>query len=127
MTRSKQKNNIEKTLPSKGDLSERNKLIKLASETAEEEKYLELGTVYDEYKDEQRKGYRGTFDEYLDRRSVSSVRRIKLKDGGSSNESSFAQLADDYEDDIEVIYLDGTKEDFGSYVKRMGGVVYDAE
>ena len=68
----------------------------------------------------------GTFDDYLGQRSVSPVRRIELKEG-SKGESSFSQLADDYEDDIEVIYLDGVKEDFGSYVKRMGGVVYGAE
>ena len=35
----KNSNNVEKILPSSGDLSERDKLIKLASETAEEEKY----------------------------------------------------------------------------------------
>ena len=122
----KNSNNVEKILPSSGDLSERDKLIKLASETAEEEKYLELGTVYDEYKDAQRKGYKGTFDDYLGQRSVSPVRRIELKEG-SKGDSSFSPLADDYEDDIEVIYLDGVKEDFGSYVKRMGGVVYGAE
>ena len=122
----KNSNNVEKILPSSGDLSERDKLIKLASETAEEEKYLELGTLYEEFKAEQRKGYKGTFDDYVGQSSVSPVKRISLKDG-SKNESSFSQLADDYEDDIQVIYIDGVKENFGSYVKRMGGVVYDAE
>ena len=33
-------NNVEKELPAKGDLSEREELIKLASETAAEEKDL---------------------------------------------------------------------------------------
>ena len=122
----KNSNNVEKRLPSSGDLSERDKLIKLASETAEEEKYLELGILYEEFKAEQRKGYKGTFDDYVGQSSVSPVKRISLKDG-SKNESSFSQLADDYEDDIQVIYIDGVKENFGSYVKRMGGVVYDAE
>ena len=122
----KKSSNVEKILPSSGDLSERDKLIKLASETAEEEKYLELGILYEEFKAEQRKGYKGTFDDYVGQSSVSPVKRISLKDG-RKNESSFSQLADDYEDDIQVIYIDGVKENFGSYVKRMGGVVYDAE
>ncbi len=121
----KNSNNVEKILPSSGDLSERDKLIKLASETAEEEKYLELGTLYEEFKAEQRKGYKGTFDDYVGQRSVSPVRRISLKDG-SKNESSFSQLADDYEDDIQVIYIDGIKEPFSEYVRRHGGI-YDID
>ena len=40
------KNNIEKDpMPGKGDLSEKEKLIKLASETGEEEFDLELGST----------------------------------------------------------------------------------
>ena len=50
------KNNIEKDpMPGKGDLSEKEKLIKLASETGEEEFDLELGSTllqYDEWKKE---------------------------------------------------------------------------
>ena len=121
----KNSNNVQKRLPSSGDLSERDKLIKLASETAEEEKYLELGTLYEEFKAEQRKGYKGTFDDYVGQSSVSPVKRISLKDG-SKNESSFSQLADDYEDDIQVIYIDGVKEPFSEYVRRHGGI-YDID
>ena len=45
------RNNIEKKLAPKGDGSEKRKLLKLASEDGASEFQLELGTLYDEYKD----------------------------------------------------------------------------
>ena len=46
MTRNKNNkgSNVEKALPAKGDLSEKEKLIKLASETPAEEFELDLST-----------------------------------------------------------------------------------
>ena len=38
--------------------------IKLASETAEEELQLELGTVYEEFLDAVKEGFQGSFDDY---------------------------------------------------------------
>ena len=58
------KNQIGKRLPGKGNLEESDKLKKLASETGAEEFDLELGTLYDEYKES---GFNGTFNEYLDK------------------------------------------------------------
>ena len=95
--------------------------IKVASESAAEEAQLELDQLlhqFDEWKKENKGGWR---DFLKDNKDETKVKRINLKDGGNG-ESSFAQLADDYEDDIQVVYIDGVKEDFGAYVKRMGGI-----
>ena len=50
---------------------------------------------------------------------------IKLNRGGTVNENSYAQLIDDYLDNIEVIEIDGKKESLTNYIKRMGGVKDD--
>lgn len=93
----------------------------MASETAAEEAQLELDQLLQQF-DEWKKDNKGGWRDFLkDNKDETKVKRINLKDGGNG-ESSFAQLADDYEDDIQVVYIDGVKEDFGSYVKRMGGI-----
>jgi|TARA_B110000971_G_C19966162_1_gene480320 hypothetical protein len=95
--------------------------IKVASESAAEEAQLELDQLLQQF-DEWKKDNKGGWRDFLkDNKDETKVKRINLKDGGNG-ESSFAQLADDYEDDIQVVYIDGVKEDFGSYVKRMGGI-----
>ena len=90
-------------------------------QSAAEEAQLELDQLLQQF-DEWKKDNKGGWRDFLkDNKDETKVKRINLKDGGNG-ESSFAQLADDYEDDIQVIYIDGVKEDFGSYVKRMGGI-----
>jgi len=99
--------------------------VKMASESAAEEAQLELNQLIQHYED-WKKENKGGWRDFLKSRDEKKVKRINLKDG-SKDESSFEQLADDYDDNIQVIYIDGKKEDFGSYIKRMGGVVYEGD
>jgi hypothetical protein len=103
-------NNIDKKLSGKGDLSVKDKLKKLASETGPEEFDLDLGTLYDEYKES---GFNGTFNEYLDKIGDDKVRTIKLSGGG--NAESLAELYDAYEKGIDVM----PGETISQYVKRI--------
>ncbi len=41
-------------------------------------------------------------------------------------ENSYSQLIDDYDNDIQVMQIDGEKESLTNYIVRMGGVVDDA-
>ena len=87
--------------------------IKVVSESAAEEAQLELDQLlqqFDEWKKENKGGCR---DFLKDNKDATKVKRIILKNGGN-RESSFAQLADDYEDDIQVVYIDEVKENFGT-------------
>ena len=59
------KNNIEKEMPGKGDLSEKEKLIKLASETGEEEFDLELGSTLLQYDEWKKDNPGGSYDDFL--------------------------------------------------------------
>ena len=104
------KNQIGKRLPGKGDLAESDKLKKLASEDGASEFDLELGTLYDEYKES---GFNGTFNEYLDKIGDDKVRTIKLSGGGDAE--SLADLYDAYEKGINVM----PGETISQYVKRI--------
>ena len=76
----KTKNNVEKELPAKGDLSEREQLIKLASETAAEEMGMQefMNMKYEEQLREFLKNNPGaTEDDYKE-----MIIRLSLKDGG---------------------------------------------
>ena len=103
-------NNIDKKLLGKGDLSVKDELKKLASETGPEEFDLDLGTLYDEYKES---GFNGTFNEYLDKIGGDKVRTIKLSGGG--NAESLAELYDAYENGIDVM----PGETITEYVRRI--------
>ena len=118
---------IDKTLALSPTVKE---AIKVASETGAEEFELELPSLIEAFK-EWKKNHSGTFKDFLNdnpskRKKLQLGGRVKLADGSGKGESSFEQLADDWLDDIEVIYIDGKKEDFSSYIKRMGGV-YDID
>ena len=86
---------ISKRLEGRSDGSEKEKLMKLASETGEEEFILDLST-----------GLLKEFEE-----AVKQNPKLKFKDWYSSRRKS---------------YVDGVKEEFSAYVKRMGGV-YDID
>ena len=103
------RNNIEKKLAPKGDGSEKRKLLKLASEDGASEFQLELGTLYDEYKDSD---FDGSFDEYLKSKN-DDVRVIKLSEGGDVE--SVAELYDAYEKGIDVL----PGESVSQYIKRI--------
>ena len=104
------KNQIGKRLPGKGDLAESDKLKKLASEDGASEFDLELGTLYDEYKES---GFNGTFNQYLEKIGEEDVRVIKLSGGGDAE--SLADLYDAYEKGINVM----PGETISQYVKRI--------
>ena len=104
------KGSIDKRLPGKGDLKELDKLKDMASESGADEFDLELGTLYDEYKDS---GFNGTFNQYLDKIGDDKVRTIKLGDGGDAE--SLAELYDAYEKGIDVM----PGETISQYVKRV--------
>ena len=97
-------------------------IIRLASESAGEEAELELNSLLQEFRD-WKKEQKGGFKDFL--KSNKKPKIIKLKDGGTVNENSYAQLIDDYLDNIQVIEIDGKKESLSHYIKRMGGVKDD--
>ena len=97
-------------------------IIRLASESAGEEAELELNSLLEEFI-EWKKENKGGFKDFL--QSNKKTKIIKLNRGGTVNENSYAQLIDDYLDNIEVIEIDGKKESLTNYIKRMGGVKDD--
>ena len=86
------KDSVEKILPSKGDLSDREELIKLASETPAEEKSLsEFGDMK----------YKEALDRYLDKNPgkteedfLKTIIRIPLEGGGSAKIIKFSDYKD---------------------------------
>ena len=109
-----------------GPIHQRNlldeKIIRLASESAAEEAELDLISILKEFQ-EWKKDNKGGFKDFM--KSNKKPKIIKLKNGGTVNENSYAQLIDDYLDNIEVIKIDGVKESLTNYIKRMGGVKED--
>lgn len=109
-----------------GPIHQRNlldeKIIRLASESAAEEAELDLISILKEFQ-EWKKDNKGGFKDFL--KSNKKPKIIKLKNGGTVNENSYAQLIDDYLDNIQVIEIDGVKESLTNYIKRMGGVKED--
>ena len=105
------KNNIEKDpMPGKGDLSEKEKLIKLASETGEEEFDLELGSTLLQYDEWKKDNPGGSYDDFL---LDMGLARKKLSGGGVVED--YADLIDAYEKGIDVI----KGESLTSYIKRI--------
>ena len=119
--------NIDKEIYSAPNTKER---IKLASEAGTDEfEIIELPSLIEAF-EEWKKNNKGTFKDFLNdnpskREKLKLGGRVRLGEGGKG-ESSFEQLADDWLDDIQVIYIDGKKEEFSDYVKRMGGF-YDID
>ena len=110
---------IDKTLYELPD-GKKNKKKLLASESGAEEAQMELDQLLLQF-EEWQKDHKGGWKDFL----KSHKDPIKLKDGGSANDNSYAQLIDDYENNIQVIEIDGVKESLTNYIKRMGGVKYD--
>ena len=110
---------IDKTLYELPD-GKKNKKKLLASESGAEEVQMELDQLLLQF-EEWQKDHKGGWKDFL----KSHKDPIKLKDGGSANDNSYAQLIDDYENNIQVIEIDGVKESLTNYIKRMGGVKYD--
>ena len=115
MTRNKNNkgSNVEKSLPAKGDLSEKEKLIKLASETPTEEFELDLSTgLLKEFEEAVKKNPKLKFrDWYKNRRQL-------LEAGGVTGDT----LAEEYGDLIDawVRKIDVQEnESLTSYINRV--------
>ena len=85
-------NNVEKELPAKGDLSEREELIKLASETAAEEKDMSdfMDMKYQEALDRFKENNPGKTEEDF----LKTIIRIPLEGGGSAKIIKFSDYKD---------------------------------
>jgi hypothetical protein len=101
-----------------------NDSLKVASETAAEEAEMELQQLLEQFDEWQKENLGGWKDFLKSNKDDIKVKRITLEDGGpvDYSENSYAQLLDDYSDNIQTIEIDGVKESFQSYVKRMGGI-----
>ena len=90
-------NNVEKELPAKGDLSEREELIKLASETAAEEKDMSdfMDMKYQEALDRFKENNPGKTEEDF----LKTIIRIPLEGGGSAKIIKFS----DYKDPVKKV------------------------
>ncbi|MBC8411150.1 MAG: hypothetical protein H8E12_20900 [Rhodobacteraceae bacterium] len=115
MTRNKNNkgSNVEKALPAKGDLSEKEKLIKLASETPAEEFELDLSTgLLKEFEEAVKKNPKLKFRDWY------KNRRQPLEAGGVTGDT----LAEEYGDLIDawVRKIDVQEnESLTSYINRV--------
>ena len=66
-------------------------------------------------------GFKGSMDDFIRSAPVKLLRQV-LNKGGEVKENSYQQLIDDYDNDIEVMEIDGKKESLTNYIVRMGGV-----
>ena len=92
--------------------------------TAKNDPTIDLGIAIEQaYQDALENGFKGSKDDFI-RTAPKDLLRSFLKNGGDVKENSYAQLIDDYDNDIEVKTIDGEKEDLSSYILRMapGGV-----
>jgi hypothetical protein len=109
---------IDKSLYEAPD-AKKNKKILLASESGEEEADTELDQLIKQFEEWQKENS-GGWKDFL--KSSSDPKIIRLNSGGRVRENSYAQLIDDYENNIQVIEIDGVRESLTNYIKRMGGV-----
>jgi len=103
------KNNIEKEMPGKGDLSEKKKLMKLASEPDEFE-VIEVPTLLLQYEDWKKDNPGKSYDDFLEDQGL--LRKF-LSNGGSAED--YADLIDAFEKGIDVI----KGETLTQYIKRI--------
>jgi len=101
--------------------AKKNKKKLLASETGSEEAQMELDQLLQQF-DDWKKENSGGWRDFL---KSKDPKVVKLSNGGSVNENSYAQLIDDYENNIQVIEIDGVKESLTNYIQRMGGIKHD--
>ena len=104
------------------ELPKKNKKMLFASESGAEEAELDLQQLLQQF-EEWKKDHTGGWRDFL--KSNKDPKVLKLSKGGSANDNSYAQLIDDYENNIQTIEIDGVKESLTNYIKRMGGVKYD--
>ncbi len=103
------KNNIDKPSPSRGDGSEKKKLIKLASEPDEFE-VIEVPALLGQYEDWKKENPKGTYEDFLE---DNGLLRASLKEGGSVED--YGKLIDAYEKGIDVM----KGESLTQYIRRI--------
>jgi len=92
--------------------------------TTKNDPTIDLGIAIEQaYQEALDNGFKGSKDDFI-RTAPKSLLRSFLKNGGDVKENSYAQLIDDWDNDIEVIKIDGEKESLTNYITRMapGGV-----
>ena len=103
-------------------LHQKNKEDEKIIKQAKNDPTIDLGIAIDQaYQEWLNKGNKGSKDDFI-RTAPKSLLRTFLNSGGEVKENSYAQLIDDYDNDIEVIKIDGKKESLTAYIIRMGGV-----
>ena len=92
--------------------------------TAKNDPTIDLGIAIEQaYQDALENGFKGSKDDFI-RTAPKDLLRSFLKNGGDVKETSYSQLIDDYDNDIEVKTINGEKESLSSYILRNapGGV-----
>ena len=90
--------------------------------SAKSDPVIDLGVAIEEaYQEALKNGFKGSKDDFI-RTAPKSLLRAFLNKGGRVRENSYAQLIDDYDNDIQVLTIDGKKESLTDYIIRMGGV-----
>jgi len=95
--------------------------IKIAKNNAEIDAHIGLEQLYQEALEN---GFKGSKDDFIRTAPLKLLRQI-MKNGGEVKENSYQQLIDDYDNNIEVIKINGEKESLTNYIKRMGGIDLD--
>ena len=97
------KNSIEKEMPGKGDLSEKEQLIKLASESAAEEKELSdfMDMKFEMALEKYLKENPGKTEEDF----INSIRRIQLESGGKVIDFAKYKKDNDWYKDVKKLDL----------------------
>ena len=111
-------NQIEKELPSKGDLTEESYLKKLGSMKADLDK-IEfdiqddlMQTLKEVFEKERKPGQ--SFSDWFKSKPIDEIKRLSLKNGGTVNET-YGDLIDAYEKGIDVM----PGEDLTKYIERI--------
>ena len=90
--------------------------------SAKNDPTIDLGIAIEQaYREALDNGFKGSKDDFI-RTAPKSILRAFLNSGGRVRENSYAQLIDDYDNDIQVLTIDGKRESLSDYIIRMGGV-----
>ncbi|MDC3410272.1 hypothetical protein OAX35_00110 [Candidatus Pelagibacter ubique] len=109
MSKKNTKNNIDKPTPGKGDNSDKEKLMKLASEYPEEA-IIDISEALMQYEGWKKDNPGGTYDEFLEEQGL---KRVELSNGGYAED--YKDLIDAYEKGIDVM----NGESLTAYIKRI--------
>lgn len=78
-------------------------------------------TIEQEYQEALENGFEGSKDDFIRTMPLSLLRQF-INKGGRVRKNSYAQLIDDYDNDIQVLTIDGKKETLTDYIIRMDGI-----